>query len=307
MIKFCILGDMGSGEISQHTVAKAIYHNIVANKIKFVCGLGDNIYPAGCYNTDDPQFIEKFEKPYKMIPNNIKFYMCLGNHDYGSYWDQTFRNCSNNQIEYGILSQKRKMKWFLPGNYYTFSKKQGDVTIDFFIIDTNLDLMSDKLKKEQMKFTVDALKESKADWKILYGHHTFISIAGHGNAEPELNRYLRKLFRLGVDMYMNGHDHTKQIVEFRIGNRTIPVITCGTGGKPYDDGPLNFKNIKRGSKLIWNAETLGFGTMFCDKKSIRLEMYDENNKLETEYKYNKKYKKTIKKKKKKKNNKTIRK
>jgi len=78
-----------------------------------------------------------------------------------------------------------------------------------------------------------------------------------------------------------------------------------TGGKPYDDGPLNFKNIKRGSKLIWNAETLGFGTMFCDKKSIRLEMYDENNKLETEYKYNKKYKKTIKKKKK--NNKTIRK
>ena len=73
MIKFCILGDMGSGEISQHNVAEAMYHNIVANKIKFVCGLGDNIYPAGCYNTDDPQFIEKFEKPYKMIPNNINF------------------------------------------------------------------------------------------------------------------------------------------------------------------------------------------------------------------------------------------
>jgi hypothetical protein len=288
MIKFCILGDMGSGEISQHNVAKAMYHNIVANKIKFVCGLGDNIYPAGCYKPDDPQFKDKFETPYKKIPDNIKFYMCLGNHDYGNYWDQTFRNCSNNQIEYGIKSQIIGKKWYLPGNYYTFSKKQGDVTIDFFIIDTNLELMSDKLKKEQMKFTVDALKESKADWKILYGHHTFISIAGHGNADPELDKYLRKLFRLGVDMYMNGHDHTKQIIEFNIGGKTIPIITCGTGGKPYDDGPLNYSNIKRGSKLVWNAETLGFGTVFCDKKSIRLEMYDENNVLEKEYTFNKK-------------------
>jgi hypothetical protein len=288
MITFCILGDMGSGEISQHNVAKSMYENIKHNKVKFICGLGDNIYPSGCYNIDDKQFIEKFEEPYKMIPDDIKFYMCLGNHDYGNYWEQKFRNCSNNQIEYGIKSQILDKKWYLPGNYYTFSKEQGNIKIDFFVIDTNLELMSDTLKKEQMKFTAEALKESKADWKILYGHHTFISIAGHGNAEPELDKYLRKLLRLGVDMYMNGHDHTKQIIEFNIGGRMIPIITCGTGGMPYDDGPLNYSNIKKGSKLVWNAETIGFGTVFCDKKLLRLELYDENNILEKEYTFNKK-------------------
>ena len=92
-------------------------------------------------------------------------------------------------------------------------------------------------------------------------------------------------------MYMNGHDHNKQIVEVKVGKRKIPVITCGTGGKVYDD-ELNFSNIEKGSKLVWHAETLGFGTVFCDKNQIRLEMFDDDNKLEKEYIINKNSKKT---------------
>lgn len=299
MFTFCILGDMGSGYKEQYDIAKSMLKNIKMNNVKFVCGLGDNIYPAGCYKTDDPQFIDKFEKPYKLIPNKIKFYMCLGNHDYGNYWDQLFRNCSNNQIEYGILSQKKGKKWYLPANYYTYSKNIGNVKVDFFVIDTNLDLMSDLLKKEQFKYISTAIKDSKSDWKVLYGHHTFISIAGHGNAEPELDKYLRELFKLGIDIYFNGHDHNKQIVEFKMNKRIIPIITCGTGGKVYDDD-INYKNINKGSTLIWHSETLGFGTVFCDKKTLRLKMFDKNNKLEYEYLLNKNSKniKTLKKNKK---------
>ena len=77
MITFCILGDMGSGYKEQHDVSSAMIKNIKQNNVQFICGLGDNIYPAGCYKPDDPQFIEKFEKPYKKIPNKMKFYMCL--------------------------------------------------------------------------------------------------------------------------------------------------------------------------------------------------------------------------------------
>ena len=291
MITFCILGDMGSGNLDQIHVAESLIKNIKQNDVKFICGLGDNIYPAGCYNINDPQFKLKFEEPYKKIPDKIKFYMCIGNHDYGNYMDQLFRNCSNNQIEYGIQSQKLGMKWYLPGNYYTFPKRHGNTTIDFFVIDTNLDLMSESLKNEQMKYIVKAIKKSKSTWKILYGHHTFISIAGHGNADPELDEYLRKLFRLGIDMYMNGHDHTKQIIETKIGNKKVAVITCGTGGKSYDD-ELNLSNIDKKSKLVWHAETLGFGTLFCTKSKLRLDMFDENNKLEKSYSIHKRKIKT---------------
>ena len=31
------------------------------------------------------------------------------------------------------------------------------------------------------------------------------------------------------------------------------------------------ENIKNGTKLVWHDETLGFGTVFCDKKQLRLE------------------------------------
>jgi len=77
MIVFSIIGDMGSGNTAQHKVAESLIKNIKKNEVKFVCGLGDNIYPAGCYRPDDPQFKIKFEDPYKKIPNKIKFYMCL--------------------------------------------------------------------------------------------------------------------------------------------------------------------------------------------------------------------------------------
>ena len=85
MVKFYLLGDMGSGEIHQKNVSKALYKHMKDKpKNIFVCGLGDNIYEDGCFSEDDTQFKDKFEKPYSNIPNNNKFYMCLGNHDYGT-------------------------------------------------------------------------------------------------------------------------------------------------------------------------------------------------------------------------------
>ena len=85
MMGFYLLGDMGSGNQDQLAVANSLSEHIKKNTITnlFVCGLGDNIYEEGCTSTDDVQFNEKFERPYKNISDNVKFYMCLGNHDYG--------------------------------------------------------------------------------------------------------------------------------------------------------------------------------------------------------------------------------
>ena len=64
MIQFYLLGDMGSGEVSQYLVSRALKKHI-GNKKTFVCGLGDNIYEEGCTGINDTQFITKFEKPYE--------------------------------------------------------------------------------------------------------------------------------------------------------------------------------------------------------------------------------------------------
>ena len=101
MDHFFLLGDMGSGDPEQYRVGERMYEKIkeLNKKDVFVCGLGDNIYERGWESIDDPQFISKFEKPYEKISNDVKFYMCLGNHDYGHNLDLT-----NNAKSLGVFS-----------------------------------------------------------------------------------------------------------------------------------------------------------------------------------------------------------
>ena len=102
----CILtADTGSGNKEQYTVAKAMEKLIATNKnIKLVVLAGDNIYPSGCRDVDDEQFITKFQEPYKDI--DLPFYLCLGNHDYGT----TIGDMSQSQIDYTTSKHNKKKK-----------------------------------------------------------------------------------------------------------------------------------------------------------------------------------------------------
>ena len=52
------------------------------------------------------------------------------------------------QIDYTKLSNK----WVLPRRYYTFKKKYGSKTIEFFVLDTNIDVMDQQTINKQIKF-----------------------------------------------------------------------------------------------------------------------------------------------------------
>ena len=58
-------------------------------------------------------------------------------------------------------------------------------------------------------------------------------VAGHGNADDNLETFLRHLYKNGAfDLYMCGHDHNKQIINMKMeDNSILPLIVCGTGGK----------------------------------------------------------------------------
>jgi tartrate-resistant acid phosphatase type 5 len=277
-VVFCALGDMGSGNKDQYKIGRIMANNIKKNNAQFVLGLGDNIYESGVTSIDDKLFISKFEKPYENISDKIKFYMIIGNHDYGEYWDRFFKPRFQYQIGYGILSQKLNKKWYMPNYYYMFSKKQNGCHIDFFCIDTNIDIMSKTMKDKQSKEIIKLIKSSNANWKILVGHHTYRSIAGHGNAEPDLERYLNIFLKLGIDVYMNGHDHNNQVVERILNGRNITILQSGSGGKKYDDHGIELDNIllKKDSELIYHDEKLGFMNLFAYPTKINVEFIGDN-------------------------------
>ena len=282
MDNFILLGDMGSGEDSQYKVSDAMLEKInqINKKDIFVCGLGDNIYEDGCSSFEDEQFQTKFEKPYEKISNDIKFYMILGNHDYGYNLDLT--NNSHSQVDYGIYSQNNGMKWVMPSKYYTFKKKN----VQFFMMDTNFDFMNESSTERQYQFLKNEINKSKKPWKILIGHHTLRSVGGHGSAEPLMENFFQRLLKeCKIDLYICGHDHNKQVIETNIGSKKISLIVCGTGGKAYHDY-TNLKNVNKG-ELFFSSSNLGYGLCECSKELLKITFFDENNKKEYIYKLKK--------------------
>ena len=264
MRQFYVFGDMGSGKKSQELVSSAIGEHINDNidgDRTFICGLGDNIYECGCDSIDDPQFKSKFEDPYSNISDNIKFYMCLGNHDYSN---------PMTQVEYGRLSQKNGKKWFMPDKYYTF--RQGD--IEFFVLDTNFsDINYTDNMDIQLTYFKDRIKKSTAKWKIVYGHHTWRSIAGHGDADDKLEGFLSNLLEhVHFDMYMCGHDHNKQVINLNMHNKDLTLVVCGTGGKVYGD-MNDYKGLNNDSDLIFCSNNLGYVYFFQEDETMYLYFY----------------------------------
>ena len=296
VLKFIALGDMGSGEKEQYDVSKGI-QTIIKNfqkqhlkNISFIVGLGDNIYECGVRSVDDPQFKEKFEKPYKKIDK--KFYMCLGNHDYSypDYCGPAYSDSPQHQIEYSKISKK----WILPNKYYYYTYSAGKkCDVDFFVMDTNIDRMSKEECTGQMKFLVEAINNSKAKWKILYGHHPWRSLGGHGHAWKEnkdLEDYFKELIRKTsgkgqstIDLYMCGHDHNKQYIEIGLSlNKKkfkIPLVVCGTGGKIEKyDAPAITNSEKNDYIIEFFATTLGFLCVKIDNNILELFFFDASGK-----------------------------
>ena len=126
MTSILCIGDFGCGNDNQRRVAYLMEQLCKKEDVAFILGLGDNIYPDGTVSIYDPKFETHFEDPYKNLPKDIKFYHCLGNHDY--------RGSIESQIMYSNYSNR----WVLPDNYYCFHGKVNNIECDFFAIDTIL-------------------------------------------------------------------------------------------------------------------------------------------------------------------------
>ena len=281
MNKFAILGDMGTGDDNQLRVAKSLKKLIDLENLQFVTGLGDNIYDCGATTVDDIQFVNKFEKPYSKIDNKIKFYMTLGNHDYGEHYCKCqVEDRELLQIKYGQLSQKNGKKWYMPSRYYTF--RRGD--IEFFALDANVDKQTRKEIDEQIRYMKTKIEKSTAKWKIAYGHQPWVSIGDHGNAPPKLHKYFNSLFGSGlIDIYMCGDDHNKQLIEKTLKDKKMVLIVCGTGGRETDK-PYNLENVDgENDDLQYFSSTYGIATIIENIDSLEIKFYDNNCKVEFKY------------------------
>ena len=264
MVNCLLIGDMGKGTEDQHSVARSMKKLRNKYKTKFVLGLGDNIYPDGCVSVDDPLFQTNFEDPYSILPND-RWYMCLGNHDYGYQKELLgLKDNSKSQVEY----TKHSKKWYMPTKYYSFTKGP----VEFFYVDSNTDRLSESEIQHQLNVMKSKLDKSKKKFKVVVGHHTWRSIAGHENAEPRYETFLNDLFRdTKPDMYLCGHDHCKSLI---VKDDGITLGIIGTGGEPYDDPTVNM-NTMHDCRLDYFSPSLGAGVLQIGKNKLTLKFFND--------------------------------
>ena len=94
--------------------------------------------------------------------------------------------------------------------------------------------MNESSIMNQLNHMIKLIRKSKKKWKILCGHHPWRSVGGHGNADRRLEAFFNELAsKCKFDLYMCGHDHCKNIILKKFGNRIITLLVIGTGGKEY--------------------------------------------------------------------------
>ncbi len=203
--RFAVIGDPGSGKGPQFDIADRMLERYEKTPFASALVLGDNVYEHG--------EVEKFHRilwrPYRHLYNKgIRFFPVLGNHDvHGTRGDE--------QLHY----------WGAP-RYYSFKIDDGKNAgndVEFFAIDTTVllpgydncykgdELWAKQTAKRQLEWLDKSLSQSKAKYKIVYGHYPLYSSGMHGLREDVTLR-LRDILepileRNSVDVYLAGHEH----------------------------------------------------------------------------------------------------
>jgi len=209
-LKFCVLGDFGTGQPAQYQLADQMAKLHDQFKYDFVVLVGDNLY-----GSERPQdFQKKFEIPYKpLLDARVKFYASLGNHD------------AREQRFYKLFNMGGKL-------YYAFSPKPN---IRFFAFESTYP------EPEEIRWLEQELRASNDDWKIVFFHHPLYSSGDRHGSDFRLREVLEPMFvKYNVSLVLNGHDHFYERIKPQKG---ITYFVVGSGGQ------LRAGNLDRGSGI----------------------------------------------------------
>ncbi len=207
-LAFAVVGDTGTGDEAQLSVAQQMVRQREKTPFEFVIMLGDNIYEKG----EEKYIKSHFEEPYKdLLAAGVKFYASLGNHD----------------VIRGVEFQTNYPNFNMGGRrYYNFTKgasENYESLLEFFALDSNL------ITPEQLKWLDESLEASKARWKIAYSHHPIYSSARMHRPYVKLRAQLEPLYtRHGVNVVFSGHSHCYERVKPQKG---VHYFTEGASGE----------------------------------------------------------------------------
>ena len=191
--------------------------------------LGDNFYGGlGRKGVASSRWASNIESMYPAESFPGPLYALLGNHDYS---DGGSGGSVAAQLEYGRHAPQSR--WTLPAKWYRFELGPRDKPLaNVLVIDTNFAFAGGMTRGERHKQAIwlaDQLSApKKTPFTFVFGHHPVYSGGTHGDTRALVERVEPLLRRHKVDLYLCGHDHDLQHIEFR--NHPTSFVVSGAGG-----------------------------------------------------------------------------
>jgi tartrate-resistant acid phosphatase type 5 len=241
--------------------------------------LGDNWYGELEGGIHSPRWKSHFEDLYPASVFNCPAYAILGNHDY-QRWPESKVDA---ELEYARVANSR---WTMPARWYRFEFPTQSPLITFIALDSNMPHAGGAGKPGSRDFTLtpeqqaEQLSWLKAELEkprntpflVVMGHHPVYSDGPHGD-HAILTRDWDPLFRQhGVHLYLAGHDHDMQHLEFE--NHPTSFFHSGGGGADLYD--LKIDPSKRGP---YAQKVYGFSHLSVTPKQMTLRHLDGNGQL----------------------------
>ncbi len=248
--------------------------------------LGDSWYGDLPGGATSPRWVSQFEQMYpsELFPGPA--YTMLGNHDY-----QTMP-ADVNKVEAELAYARtgrgpdgKPTRWTLPARRYTFDFPEHDPLIHCIVLDSNMGKadgtaprkpdfwMTPEEHHAQLGwFEAELKKPRTAPFLAVLAHHPIYSNGPHGD-HPVLVRDWDPLLRkYKVDLYMAGHDHDLQHLEFD-GHPTTHFLSGAGGADLY---VLAIDALDRGP---YAQEVHGFSHLSVTRKSLELRHLDADGRL----------------------------
>ncbi|PKA52207.1 Purple acid phosphatase 17 [Apostasia shenzhenica] len=270
-LSLIVVGDWGrKGEFNQSQIAAQMGETGENLDIDFVISAGDNFYEDGLTGVDDKAFAESFTNVYTAKSLQKQWYSVLGNHDYRG----------DVLAQLSPVLQEIDPRWLCLRSFILNTE-----IADFFFVDTSPFVLKywNEPKGDQYDWRevaprdqyIDnllqdldwALKDSRAPWKFVIGHHTIRSVSEHGDTEELVEMLLPILKENGVDLYINGHDHCLEHISSR--NSSIQYLTSGGGSKAWRGA---YTPNQDSLQFFYDGQ--GFMSMQLTSAMVEIEFYD---------------------------------
>lgn len=260
-----MVGDWGDdvSDVAQHSVAAAMQAYVdkynIATDALFM--LGDNFYGDMTGGLRSLRWQSQFEQMYPLSTFDCPAFAIPGNHDYQMAPTSKFEM----QLEYARGGISR---WTMPAGRYKITYPPKNPTITLIALDSNMPneraqpwpppnntyyTMTDEARQEQLAWLSDALSaELTTPFLIVMGHHPLYSNGPHGDNRTLIRDWDPLLRKAKVHLYLAGHDHDLQHLEFA--GHPTSFLLSGAGGAPLN----NLKPPAKGAYGPYAEKVHGF-------------------------------------------------